>query len=203
MPDAVTEQQRSTVFVLLARGPADDPDILRRRWEEWHERVGPGNAGWLRSTGGIASGGEWLAAVLYSSEESARAVAQAPAGPDFLTSATTVEVTGDVQLVEGNGSPAGGGFVQFMRARVPDRQRLEAVEAAMGDRFAALRRDFLAGLRAWTGPNRLTVVDWFTSEADARAGEAIEIPADLGELFTSGCRSCTRWSGTTWPCPGR
>lgn len=37
-----------------------------------------------------------------------------------------------------------------MRANVPDRHRREAVEAAMGDRFAAVRPDFLAGLRAWT-----------------------------------------------------
>lgn len=71
-----------------------------------------------------------------------------------------------------------------MRARVPNRHRLEAVEAAVGDQFATVRRDFLAGLRAWTGPDRLTVVDWFTSEADARAGEAIDIPADLGALFS-------------------
>lgn len=38
-------------------------------------------------------------------------------------------------------------------------------------------------MRAWTAPDRLTVVDWFTSEAEARAGEAAEIPADLGSLF--------------------
>ncbi len=181
MPDTVTEQQPSPVFVVLARGPAGDPGALRRGWEEWHLRVESENAGWLGSTGGIASGGEWLAAVRYSSEEAARAAAIADS--DLLTGATTVEVTGDVHLVKGNGSPADGGFVQFMRARVPDRDRLEAVEAAVGNQFATIRRDFLAGLRAWTGPDRLTAVDWFTSEADARAGEAIEIPADLGALF--------------------
>lgn len=179
----MTEQQRSPLVVLLARGPAGDPDILHRRWEDWHEQVGSENTAWLGSTGGITSGGEWLTAVRYSSEEAARAAAQGGGGPDLLNATATVEVTGDVQLVEGNGSPAGGRFVQFMRARVPDRHRFEAVEAAVGDKFATVRRDFLAGFRAWTGPDRLTVVDWFTSEAEARAGEAIEIPADLGALF--------------------
>ncbi len=179
----MTEHRRSPQFVLLARGPAGDPQSIRRGWDEWHDRLMSEDAGWLGSTGGITSGGEWLAAVRYSSNEAARAAAGAAARPGFLTRATNLEVTGDVHLVEGNGSPAGGRFVQFMRARVPDRRRFEAVEAAVGDRFATLRRDFLAGLRAWTGPDRLTVVDWFTSEADARAGEAIDIPADLRALF--------------------
>ncbi len=179
----MTEHQRSPQFVLLARGPGGDPDVLHRTWDEWHDRLASETADWLGSTGGIASGGEWLAAVRYSSEAAARAAAQAGTGPGFLSGDITVEVTGDVHLVEGNGSPAGARFVQFMRARVPDRRRFEVLEAAAGDRFAAVRRDFLAGLRAWTGPDRLTVVDWFTSEADARAGEAIDLPADLGALF--------------------
>ena len=179
----MTEQHSAPVFLLLARGPASDPEIVRRRWDEWHEREASKNAGWLGSTGGVASGGEWLAAVRYASEDPARAAARAALDSDFFAAATTVEVTGDVHVLEGNGSPTGGRFVQFMRARVPDRHRLEAIEAAMGSQFAALRRDFLSGLRAWTGPDRLTVVDWFTSEADARAGEAIDIPADLGARF--------------------
>jgi hypothetical protein len=179
----MSEQLRSRVFVPLARGPVADRDALRRGWNEWHARVAAGADNWLGSTGGIASSGEWLAAVRYSSEEAARAAADGGAAGTFLSDASTIELTGDVHLVDGNGSPAAAGFVQFMRAGVADRQRLEAVETAVGDRFAAVRRDFLAGLRAWTGPGRLTVVDWFTSEADARAGEATEIPADLGALF--------------------
>ena len=181
MPDAMSDrpQPQPPAGVLLARGPVADPEALRRSWDEWHERVASGHSGWLGSTGGISSRDEWLAAVRYASEGAGRAAAAA----GFLPDATAVEVTADVDLVEGNGSPAAGGFVQFMRARVPDRSRLEAVEAAMGDRFAALRPDFLAGLRAWTGPEQLTVVDWFTSEADARAGEGVEIPPDLGALF--------------------
>ena len=170
--------------VLLARGTVADPDALRRSWDEWHDRVASDENAWLGSTGGISSAGQWLAAIRYSSEEAGRmATADADATPSFLSGATTLEVTGDVHLVEGNGSPDGGGLVQFMRAHVADRQRLGEVEGAVGNRFAAVRPDFLAGLRAWTGPGRLTVVDWFTSEADARAGEAGGVPTDLGALF--------------------
>ena len=168
-------------FVVLAQGAAADPDALRRSWEDWQERARASAGGWLGSTAGIAPAGHWLAALRYSSEEEARA-ARDDVG-SFLPGVTAVELTGDVQVVEGNGSPAAGRFVQVMRAHVPDRRRLEDVEAAIGDRFAALRPDFLTGIRAWTGADRLTVVDWFTSEAEARAGEAAGIPADLGSLF--------------------
>ncbi len=184
MPDAVSGDLRSPAFVLLARGAVADPEALRRGWDEWHEGVSSDGGGWLGSTGGIATGGQWLAAIRYATEEAAQAAAAQGEGQSGLLSrATAIEVTGDVHVVDGNGPPAAGGFVQFMRAQVPDRGRLEAVEAAIGDRFAALRPDFLAGLRAWTGPDRLTVVDWFTSVADARAGEAANTPADLAALF--------------------
>ncbi|MDQ4069094.1 MAG: hypothetical protein M3203_06445 [Actinomycetota bacterium] len=178
----MSEQGHSSRFVLLARGPVDDPGAVRRRWDDWHERIAAAS-GWQGSTGGVASTGDWLAAIRYSSEEAARASAEGGSDHGFLSGATSLELTGDLQLVEGNGPPLAAGFVQFMRARVPERHRLEAVEAAVGDRFAAVRRDFLAGLRAWTGPDRLTVVDWFTSEAEARAGEATAIPPELERLF--------------------
>lgn len=179
----MSERWRSPAFVLVARGPVGDPVVLRRGWEEWNEWLASAASGWLGSTGGIASGGQWLAAVRYSSEEAGRAAAEADAGQRFLSAASTIDLTGDVQLVGGNGSPTAAGFVQFMRAQVADRLRFESVEAAVSDRFAAVRPDFLGGLRIWTDPGRLTIVDWFTSEADARAGEASEMPADLGALF--------------------
>ena len=182
MPDPMSAGPPSPAFVLLARGPVDDPEAVRRSWDHWHERVA-GDSGWLGSTGGIASGGQWLAAIRYAAEEAGRAAAEDDAGEGLLSGAASLELTGEVQPVEGNGSPAAGGFVQFMRARVPDRHGFEAVEAAIGNRFAAARHDFLAGLRAWTAADRLTAVDWFTSEADARAGEATEFPADLRALF--------------------
>lgn len=184
MSHAVTGHTQSPMFVLLAVGPVGDPEALRRGWDEWHDRRAGGSTSWLGSTGGITAGGQWLAALRYSSEEPARAAeAESRSGSGFLSGATTLDVTGDVHRVDGNGPPSAARFVQFMRARVPHRSRLEDVEAAMGDRFANVRGDFLAGLRAWTGPDRLTVVDWFTSEAEARAGEATDIPADLGTLF--------------------
>ncbi len=175
--------QPPSIVLLLASGPVADAEALRRGWAEWHDRVAPADGAWLGSTGGIARDGQWVAAVRYSSLEAAREAGEGPSGPSFLTGATTVELADGVHLVEGNGPPAAAGFVQLMRARVPDRRRFEAVEAAVGVRFAALRRDFLTGLRAWAGPDGLRVVDWFTSEADARAGEALDVPSDLGALF--------------------
>jgi hypothetical protein len=177
----VSDAVSDVPFVVLARGAVADPGILRRGWDDWQARATARGSGWLGSTAGIAPSGQWAAALRYSSEEDARAARDDVAS--LLPGATAVELTGDVQVVEGNGAPAVGRFVQVMRARVPDRHRLEDVEAAIGHRFARLRPDFLTGIRAWTAPDRLTVVDWFRSEEEARAGEAAGIPADLGSLF--------------------
>ena len=177
MPDAVSD----VAFVGLARGAVADPDALRRGWDDWQARATARSSGWLGSTAGIAPSGRWAAALRYSSEEAARAARDDVAS--VLPGAAAVELTGDVQVVEGNGAPAAGRFVQVMRARVVDRRRFEDVEAAIGGRFAELRPDFLTGIRALTAPDRLTVVDWFTSEAEARAGEAAGVPPELGALF--------------------
>jgi len=79
--------------------------------------------------------------------------------------------------------PTGAQFVQVMRATVADRGRLEAVEAEMGPAFQALRPDYLGGYRVWLDDARLVAVDFFTSEADARAGEAKGFPGDLQAQF--------------------
>jgi hypothetical protein len=76
----------------------------------------------------------------------------------------------DVQLLLA-GSPApGAGFLQIMRARVHDRIGWCAADEVAVPLFVRARPDFLGTLRVWHG-DLLTVVDSFSSEADARAGE--------------------------------
>ena len=41
------------------------------------------------------------------------------------------------------------------------------------------RPDLIGGLRVWTGPDRYTEVNYFTSEAEAHEGEKKEPPSQL------------------------
>lgn len=89
----------------------------------------------------------------------------------------------DVTYAPGSGDPTAAGFVQVIRATVPDRARFEAVEESLGPAFVAHRPDFLAGYRVWLSDSELVAVDFFSSEAEARAGEAKEMPDELRRGF--------------------
>ena len=67
------------------------------------------------------------------------------------------------------------GFVQVMKVRGVDRTKVERLDATF-DEFASMRPDLLGGLRVWTGPDSYIEAAYFTSEAEARAGERTELP---------------------------
>lgn len=181
-------------FVRFGCGQATDVDALRSRWDAGHADLVAAADGWLGTSAGTTPGGHWVAAIAYRSGAAARNAEASPAYQawwdgvrDFVDGPVVVEETADVHLWVPPGRSGRGpaGFVQVMRATVGDRARFEAIEEAVGDRFAALRPDVLGGLRAWHGPQRVTVVDWFTSEAEARAGEARPVPDDLRDQFSA------------------
>lgn len=45
------------------------------------------------------------------------------------------------------------------------------------------RPDLIGGVRVWTGETSTVEVNYFTSEAEARAAENKEPPAELAKLF--------------------
>ncbi|MDP9404705.1 MAG: hypothetical protein M3P85_15625 [Actinomycetota bacterium] len=125
----------------------------------------------------------------FDSPDAARANAARPelgawwsATEDLLEGSADFLETGDVN-VQPVKDASRSGFVQLMRARVRDRGRLEAIEAEVGPAFFELRPDFLDGYRAWLPDGSLAAVDYFNSVAEARAGEAREMPDHLTARF--------------------
>lgn len=177
------------MFVQLMFGEPADADVLRRRWEAWRLELAPGAPGWLGLTAGLSTQGPFCNVVRFESEEDARANADRPEQGDWwaeteraFAGPVTFVDSADVHLVDGGGSDAAG-FVQIMRARCSDRERLEALEDEVGDLWREWRPDFIGGVRVWTPDSAVTAVDYFTSEEEARAGEASEPPADLVARF--------------------
>lgn len=173
--------------VVFVRAPAPDSAEVRRAWDEWRAALADDpDAGWRGSAAGVTAAEELVGMVRTGPGVDPATSPAARTAWEGLVAALggppAVEATADVSVV-GDASASGAGFVQFMRARVADRGRLEELEAAITDDFAALRPDFLAGIRAWTAPDRLMVVDFFSSEAEARAGEARPLPAGLRASF--------------------
>jgi hypothetical protein len=65
-----------------------------------------------------------------------------------------------------------------MKSAGVDRARVGKMDESF-DQFSSLRPDLLGSVRAWTGPDSCVEFIYFTSEADARAGEQLEMPAEL------------------------
>lgn len=169
----------------LVSGQAGDAEALVRQCRRWEAELAPGAAGWLGSSGGVTSDGRFALAFRFASAEGARASTRRPEHQAWWSD-TRASLDGAAHLVEtddvtavGGADPAPAGFVQMMRSRVQDRGRFEAVEARIAPAFVSLRPDFVCGFRAWFPDGTLAAVDHFRSEAEARAGEAMELPDEV------------------------
>jgi hypothetical protein len=80
----------------------------------------------------------------------------------------------DVETLFDGGSDDAG-FVQVMQYRVTDRARLRELEQGMLEQMRSARPDVIGSVRMWDGDRCVDVV-YFTSEAEARAGEEKEMP---------------------------
>jgi hypothetical protein len=177
------------MFVQVILGRVADTGRLRERWEAWAEHLAPGADGWIGSTAGITGDGDFVLVARFDSEAAARrnsarteqdtwwheTVSALDGDPEFHDSA-------DVSVAIGAPSDDAG-FVQVMRARVGDRARFVNIEEQLAGPFHRARPDLLGALRAWHADGTLTAVDWFSSVAEARAGERQDMSEQLRTLF--------------------
>lgn len=176
------------MFVQIIEGRTTDPEGLKRQGERWQAELRPGAAGFLGVTAGSTTDGRSITIARFDSEAAARANSdRAEQGAWWADTAKYYE--GDVSFTEStdvqqvlSGGCEAAGFVQVMKISGADRARLERVDAEL-PRFASLRPDLLGVVRVWTGPDSCIDVNYFTSEAEARAGEGRPIPADLQPLM--------------------
>ncbi len=173
------------MFIQVIQGRVSDPAGLRSRLDLWQKELRPGAAGYLGATGGVADDGTAIAVVRFESEEAARANSDRPEQGEWW-SETAGYYDGDVRFMNcpevdetlGGGSDTAG-FVQIMQGRVRDKARVMAMEAEFMPQLAEMRPDLIGGIRGWDG-DRFVEAIYFTSEADARKGEAAmsEQPAE-------------------------
>jgi hypothetical protein len=177
------------MFVQVILGRVGDAERLRERWEAWAEQLAPSADGWMGSTAGITGDGDFVLVVRFDSEAAARRNS-ARTEQGVWWQETVSALDGDAEFHDSAdvavaiGAPSDeAGFVQVMRARVADRARFGEIEERVGEPFHRARPDLLGALRAWHADGTLTAVDWFSSVAEARAGEGQDMPAQLQALF--------------------
>ena len=170
------------MFIQVIEGRAKDPRGLRDQWDRWHKELAPGAAGWLGSTGGIASDGTCIGVVRFESEEAAQRNSARPEQgrwwADFarhLDGEATFDDYRETALLGGGGSDSAG-FVQVIRGRAKDVAQLQSLGREVEGLLRQHRPEVLGGTVAWKPDGHFTQTVYFTSADAAREGESQRRP---------------------------
>jgi hypothetical protein len=176
------------MFIQVITGEVADAAGLESAFDRWQNEVRPGAAGFLGSTEGVTADGRFVVLARFESAEAARANSEraeqgawwAEAEKCLAGPATFHDCT-EVDTFRGGGNDDAG-FVQVMQGRA-DRQRLTALDERVEAVLPDLRPDLLGSVRAWDG-DQYTEAAYFTSEAEARAGESQPPPEELAAAMS-------------------
>jgi hypothetical protein len=177
--------KRWMMFVQVIEGRVTDREGLRRQMDRWMVELRAGASGYLGTTAGIADDDRGYAFVRFESAAAARANSERPEQGRWWAEAEKC-FEGEVRFADSEevdtflaGGSDAAGFVQIMKGSAPDRDRLRVMDARLGEHAASFRPDLIGGIRVWTGPGTYIEAAYFTSEAEARANETTEPPAEL------------------------
>ena len=173
------------MFVQVIKGRVADPARVKAALDRWAEELAPGAEGWLGTTAGVTDDGRFVAAARFSSEEAARRNSDRPEQDRWWSETSrlfdgepTFQDSSEVD-VDTNGDPATATFVQAMQGRTSDPERARRLMAEDSTDWSAFRPDMLGSVAAGHDGGAYTMMMWFTSEAEAREGEAKEPPPEL------------------------
>jgi hypothetical protein len=176
------------MFVQIIEGRTSDAEGIKRQGDQWQTDVRPGAVGYLGVTAGSTADGGTIAIVRFESEAAARANSARPE-QDAWFNEMAKYYDGPVSFAESSdvtewlgGPQTTAGFVQVMKVANVDRAKVERLDENF-EQLAAARPDLLGGLRVWTGADSYVEAAYFTSEAAARQGEQMEIPAEMQAMM--------------------
>jgi hypothetical protein len=173
------------MFVQVFQGPVSDPAQVKQLLDRWVVELGPGADGWLGSTAGVTDDGWFIGLARFDSESAARHNSERPEQGEWwsqlealFTSEPAFHESTQI-VVEEHGDLDSAGFVQVMQGRTSDGDRARELMADDDPEWQDYRPDVLGSLMAVHGEDAWTMAIYFTSEADARAGEQKEPPESI------------------------
>ena len=176
------------MFVQVIQGQVADAEQLHAALDRWAQELAPGASGWLGSTAGVTEDGRFIALARFESEEAARANSERPeqgAWWEGLAALYTGDPVFHVSVwvdADTPGAPNKAGFVQVMQGRTSDPDRARELMASDPTDWAAYRPDILGTLLVGPDEGPWTMAIYFTSEAEARAGEQKEPPPEMAKM---------------------
>jgi hypothetical protein len=167
------------MFIQVLEGKVADAEALRGHVDRWRSELRPEATGYLGTTAGVTSDGTFIGLVRFESEEAAQANSGRPEQGAWWAEASK-SFEGDVAFSNcsdvdtfGGGGSDDAGFVQVIMGQA-DRAALQAAGAETDKVLQQTRPDVLGGVVAWAGGGRFIQAVYFSSEAEARAGEKAE-----------------------------
>lgn len=172
------------MFIQVFQGKTKDANGLRQQLDRWEQELGAGAKGYLGSTGGVAADGTAIFLARFDSEAAARANSDRPEQGAWWNE-TAKYFDGEVTFrdcKEVDTTLAGGsddaGFVQVMRGRVMDAEKLRKMttDQEMTAMLHQARPDIIGSTLIIEDDGTFTETIAFTDEAAARVGEKQEMP---------------------------
>jgi hypothetical protein len=177
------------MFVQVIQGRVRDTEQLRARMDRWIADLAPTAEGWLGSTTGVTADGTGVALARFESAEAARRNSDRPEQGQWWAETEQLfdgEVTfhdcSDVREF-GQGGSDQAGFVQVIQGRYTDLEKGLELMRRSEEPLREHRPDVLGGLLCLHGDSGFTEAVYFTSEAEARAGERKQPPPDVQAVF--------------------
>jgi len=175
------------VFIQYIQGKCQRPADLRRLMERWQDELSPTATGWLGGTYGFANNTDTFCAVVrFESREKAMENSSRREQDQWFNEMQKCFIgplefanCDEVALMLDGGSDSAG-FVQVMRGRVLDGERLRRL-VQHDDQLREMRPEIIGGTFAVADDGTFVNTVAFTDEEAARHGEQQEMPEDVAD----------------------
>ena len=177
------------MFVQVIKGKVSDRAAVKAHMDRWQDELSGGAQGWLGTTAGVAADGTMIALVRFEDEAAARRNSDRPeqgewwAGMERLIEGEATFQDSDRVLVDVRGNPEDAGFVQVMQGGSTDPERAWKLMEEDDTDWSAFRPDIIGSISIGHPDGRWTMVNYFTSEAEAREGEKKELTPEMQKMM--------------------
>lgn len=169
------------MFIQIIQGKCTRQDELRALADQWREEMAPTADGWLGGTYGFTDDDQFVGVIRFESREAAMRNSERPEQGEWAKKMTALldgpveyHDCDDVTLMLDGGSDDAG-FVQIIRGKVEDPQKLKSLLVDT-DMLHELRPEIIGATLAIEADGTYTETVAFTDEQSARAGEGKEMP---------------------------
>ncbi|MDQ4085039.1 MAG: hypothetical protein M3165_04400 [Actinomycetota bacterium] len=178
------------MFIQIIQGKCTKQEELKAALDRWREECEPGALGYLGGTYGFTDDDTFCAVVRFETREAARMNSARPEqgrwweGVEPLFDGPVEFHDCDDVLLMMQGGSDDAGFVQVIKGRVRDPQRLRSTMDQVSEILHRERPEIIGATIAIEPDGHFIETVAFTDEAAARAGESKEMPAELSALVS-------------------